>query len=169
MADEKKKMNGGLIAAICVLVVAAIAAIVAVVVINVTKPNVVGKYNITAILDSEGNESGDSMKFLKAFGADYKIEFRDDKTGALYIKMDPEVLSSFVSSFTNPATGESAEVSGSDIENSGLDNTSINFTYDDNKIKANSGTAGNLEMDYEFKDGAVILSFSGQRLKFTKE
>lgn len=169
MAEEKKKMNGGVIAAICILVVAAIAAIVAVIVINVTKPNVVGKYSLSAILDSEGNESQDSLKLLKALGADYKIEFKDDKTGVLKVSMDSGALSSFANSFANELAGDDSNVSGSDIENSGMNNAEVNFTYDDKKLTTNADGIGTMEMDYEFKDGTVVVTYSGQRLKFTKD
>lgn len=168
MADEKKKMSGGVIAAIVAVVVAAVAAVVAVVVINVTKPNIVGKYSITAVLDSEGNESSDSMKLLKALGADYKIEFKNDKTGVLQVTMDSGALSAFANSFAGSLTGEDTNVSGSDIENAGMNNANIEFTYDDKKIKG-SGVYDSMEMDYEFKDGNVIVEFSGQKLKFEKD
>lgn len=182
MAEEetaKKKMNGGVIAAIVIGVVAAIAAVVAVIVINVTKPNIVGKYSITAILDSDGNESSESMEMFKALGANYEVEFKEDKTGTLKVTMDSEKMSSLVNSFASALTGtvtdENGDVttidtSSSDASSSltNLSNTEMPFTYDDKKIKMTVTGMGNTEMDYEFKDGAVIISYYGQKMKFTK-
>ena len=220
--DEKKKMNKGVIAGICIALVAAIAAVVAVVIINVAKPNVVGRYKMTAILDENGNESSDAMKLFDMLGASYEIEFKDDKTGVFEVKMDSEKMSSVVSSFANAlseafsdGTSESSETTTTETTtveatevaetaesidlteltettdpteaSSGLTTTSSDaltttgssslatgnsttqFTYDDKKVKMGSGSFGGVEMDYEFKDGAVILSISGQKMKFTKE
>ena len=157
MAEEKtakKKMNKGVIVAICAGVVAAIVAIVAVVVVNVTKPNIVGKYVLSATIDSDGNESTTTVDFMKAFGANYKIEFKSDKTGVLEVTMD----ASYLSAFTDDEDDSSAA----------SNTTTTNFTYDDKKIKG-SNDSGELEAEYEFKDGAVILDMSGEKMKFTKE
>ena len=89
---EKKKINKGIIACICVVVVAAIAAIVAVIVINVTKPNIVGKYNMTSVLDSEGKESADAFEMMKVMGMTYAIEFKDDKTGVFKVIVDSDKM-----------------------------------------------------------------------------
>ena len=179
MAEEKtadKKMNKGLIAGICIAVVAAIAAVVTVVVINVTKPKLVGNYVMSAILDSEGNESKDSFEFFKALGANYEIEFNEDKTGTLKIKIDSEAMSSLVSSFANALTGattdENGDVTTENVDTSSvtsqLQDTSIPFTYDDKKINLGTNGLGSSELDYEFKDGAVIVDYYGQKMKFTK-
>ena len=150
---EKKKMNGGVIAAIVIGVIAVIAAVVAVVVINVTKPNIVGKYTLTATIDSEGDESTTTVDFMKAFGTSETIEFRDDKTGVLEVKMDASFLSAFTSDETD-----------SDVTNT----TSTTFTYDDKKIKG-TNDSGEFESEYEFKDGAIILKMGDETMKFTKE
>lgn len=151
---EKKKMNKGIIACICIAVVAIIAAVVAVVVINVTKPNIVGKYVLTATIDSEGKESTTTVDFMKAFGAGYKIEFKSDKTGVMEVTMDANYLNAFTDD--------------EDDSSAASNTTTTNFTYDDKKIKGVSET-GELEAEYEFKDGAVILNMGGEKMKFTKE
>ena len=172
---KKKKMNTGLIAGICIAVIAAVAAVVAVIVINVTKPNIVGSYTMTAILDSDGNESSDAMEMFKALGANYAIEFNNDKTGTFKISIDSDAMSSLVSSFANALTGASTDENGdvttsvdsSDIS-SELKDTAVPFTYDDTKIKMGSSSLGSSELDYEFKDGAVTIDYYGQKMKFTK-
>ena len=152
MAEKKKKMNKGIIACICVAVVAVIAAIVAVIVINVNKPNIVGKYTLTATIDSEGNESTTTVDLMKAFGASETIEFRDDKTGILEVEMG----SSFMSAFSSDETDSDA-----------TNTASTKFTYDDKKLK---GAEGNdFEADYEFKDGAVLVTVGDETMKFTKD
>lgn len=150
---EKKKTNKGLIAAICAVVVVAIAAVVTVVVINLNKANIVGKYVLSATIDSEGNESTTTVDFMKAFGASETIEFKDDKTGVLEIKMDASYLSAF---------------SSDDTDSTASNSTTTTFTYDDKKIKG-TNDSGEFEADYELKDGAVILTMSGEKMKFTKE
>ena len=168
MADEKKKISGGVIAAIVAVVVAAIVAVVAVVVINVTKNNIVGKYAMTAIVDSEGNEQPDAMKVFEMLGAKYELELKDDKTGVLEVTMDPDKLGSFASSFVSTLSGSDTEVSSDTISSSGMTNGTITFTYDDKKFKG-TGNFNSLEFDYEVKDGAVIVDMSGERLKFVKK
>lgn len=167
---EKKKINKGIIACICVVVVAAIAAIVAVVVINVTKPNIVGKYNMTSVLDSEGNESADAFEMMKMMGMTYAIEFKDDKTGVFKVIVDSDKMGSLVNSFANALTDGEAEVDSSKVSSKIPGETAINFTYDDKKIKLSpSEFRSSLEMNYEIKDGAVILDYNSQKIKFTKE
>lgn len=229
MAEEagKKKVNKGLIAGICIAVVAAIAAVVTVVIINVTKPNIVGKYTMTSILDSDGNESSDAFELFKAFGANYEIEFKEDKTGVFKISIDSSKMGSLVSSFANALTGALTDENGDIITNetsdtsatgddgdiidinindagdaasidlgsltssddtttdvkvdatttttttenaitTGLSDTSVDFAYDDKKIKFTASTLGSTELDYEFKDGAIIVDYFGQKMKFTK-
>lgn len=175
MAEEKtakKKMNKGLIAGICV---AAAAAVVTVVVINVTKPKFAGNYTMSAILDSEGNESTESFEFFKALGANYEIEFKEDKTGNFKIKIDSEKMGSLVSSFANALTGATTDENGDVSTNvdsssisSRLKDMSIPFTYTDNKIQLGSSGLGSSDLDYEFKDGTVIVDYYGQKMKFTK-
>lgn len=170
MAEEQKKISGGVIAAICAVVIAVIVAVVAVVVINVNKNNVVGSYKVTAILDSEGNESSDSLEMLKAFGMDYAIEFKEDKTGVLKITMDSEKVGSLVNSFANALSDGENTTDTSSITSNLSNENNIDFTYDDKKIKLSSPISGSTvtELDYEVKDGAVLLEMSGQKLKFTK-
>jgi hypothetical protein len=134
-------------------VVAAIAAIVAVIVINVTRPNIVGKYVFAATVDSEGKESTTTVDFMKAFGANYTIEFKNDKTGVIQISMNASYLNAL-----------SDDENDSDATNT----TSTNFTYDDKKIKG-TNESGEFESDYEFKDGAVILTIGDETMKFVKE
>lgn len=156
MAEEKtakKKMSKGVIAAICAGVVAVIAVVVTVIVINVTRPSIVGKYVLSATIDSEGNESTTTVDFMKAFGATYTIEFKGDKTGVMEVKMD----ASYLSAFTEDETDSKAS-----------NTTTTTFTYDDKKVKGTDDN-GNFESDYEFKDGAVILTVSGETMKFTKQ
>ncbi len=160
---EEKKMNKGLVAGIVAAVVAVIVAVTVVVVMNVTKTNIVGSYKLSAIIDSEGNESQDSLSMLKAFGMDYMIEFKDGGTGVLTVKVDSEALGSFMSAFTSDDSAESAT---SAIP----EETKIDFTYDGKKIKLSTAVTGSTitEMDYEVKDGAAIVSMDSQKMKFTK-
>ena len=171
MAEEKKKLGGGVIAAICIAVVAAVAAIVAVVVINVTKNNLVGTYALSAIVDSEGNESADSLSMLKAFGMDYEIEFKDNKNGVLKVHVDSSKVGSLVESFSSAFTDGESTTSSEDVAASIPNETSIDFTYDGKKISLSNPISGSslTEMDYEVKDGAVIINMSGQKMKFTKK
>lgn len=163
---EKKKMNGGLIAIICAAVVAVIVAVVAIVIVkNNAGGNIVGKYVMTATIDSDGNESTTMVDFLKALGGKYEIEFKEDKTGTLAMDMDTSVLGKF--------TDSEGDVEGDDeldvTEESPTDqSTPLNFTYDDKKIKATSEGA-EVEADYEYKDGVVILTMSGEKMKFVRE
>lgn len=167
---EKKKMNKGVIAGICFVVVAAIAAIVAVVVINLTKFNIVGSYKISAVLDADGNETQDSLSMLKAFGMDYAIEFKADNTGVFKITMNSDTMGSLVQSLANAFTSEDETVNTGDISSSIPNETNIDFTYDDKKIKMSSSSFSTAsEVDYEVKDGAVILNYNGEKMKFTKE
>ena len=171
MADEKKKISGGVIAAICAVVIAVIMAVVAVVVINVNKTNIVGSYKVTAILDSEGNESSDSLSMLKAFGMDYMIEFKDGNKGVFTVKIDSEKMGSLMSSFTTALTNGETTADTEDVTSNIPAETNVDFTYDGNKITLSTPMTGSTvtEMNYEVKDGAVIIEMSGQKLKFTKE
>lgn len=149
MTDEKKKISGGVIAAICAVVIAVVVAVV-VVVINVTKSgNIVGSYSLTSVVDSEGKETqaADAMKML---GADYVVEFKDDKTGTFTIKMDASYLSDYVE---DPSTLKSE--------------TTMDFTYDDKKLKL-SYNGMETEVDYEYKDGVLTMDYNGQKMKFKK-
>lgn len=167
---EKKKMNKGIIACICVVVVAAIAAIVAVIVINVTKPNIVGKYNMTSVLDSEGNESADAFEMMKVMGMTYAIEFKDDKTGVFKVIVDSDKMGSLVNTLANALTDGETEVDSSEVSSKIPGETNINFTYDDKKITLSPSELGSsVEMNYEIKDGAVIVDYNSQKMKFTKE
>lgn len=160
MADGKKT-NKGLIAGICAAVVAVITAVVVAIVINVAKPSIVGKYALTATIDPEGNESTTTVDLMKAFGTSYTIEFKDDKTGVLEVIVDTSYFDALVDD-----DDEEEEDDGYDYE----DNTSTTtvFTYDGKKITG-SNSSGEVEAEYEFKDGAVILNMDGEKMKFTKE
>jgi len=152
MAEEKKKKTG-LIAAICAVVVIAIAAVVTVLVINLNKGNaVVGKYNLYATVDSEGNESTSIVDFLKAFGASETIEFKDDKTGLFEVKTEGGMFSAFTEDSDSSSTG----------------NISIPFNWDDKKIKSTVESAP-LDTEYTYKDDTVTLTYDGQSLKFKRE
>ena len=155
MAEEKKKMSGGAIAAICIGVVAVIAAIVAVIVINVTRPNIVGKYSLYAMIDSEGNESTQSAEFMKSLGATYTIEFKNDKTGILEMGVSSDSLAgAFVDNENNDgSTGTSA---------------STEFTYENGKIKGEN-SLGSFEASYTFKDDTVDLTISGETMRFKRD
>lgn len=167
---EKKKMNKGIIACICIVVVAAIAAIVAVIVINVSKPNIAGKYSMTAVLDAEGNESADSFEMMKMLGMTYAIEFKEDKTGTFKVVMDSDKMGSFVNSFANALTDSENSVDTSDVASKIPNETNVDFTYDDKKITlAPSALGSSVEMNYEVKDGAVIIEYNSQKMKFTKD
>lgn len=167
---EKKKVNKGLIAGICAAVVVVIAVVVTVVVINVTKFNIVGSYRISAVLDADGNETQDSLSMLKAFGMDYSIEFKDNKTGVFKIKMDSDTMGSLVQSFASAFSEGEESVDTGDITSKIPSETNIDFTYDDKKIKMSSSSFSTAsEVEYEVKDDAVILNYNGERMKFTKE
>lgn len=155
---EKKKMNKGLLIGICAGAAAVIAVIVTVVLVIVTRPTVIGRYNFTSTIDQDGNESELAANFFKAFGANYTIEFRSDKTGEIRLEMGSSFLSA----------------NSSDEIDENVSNTKVTtFTYDDKKINA-SGENGEFESDYEFKttdsgDETVVLTIDGEKVKFTKE
>ena len=149
MAEEKKKINGGVIAANCAAVVAIVVAVV-VVVINVNnKGGLVGKYSLDSVVDANGNET-QAAEAMKLFGADYTVEFKEDKTGVLTIKMDASSLSDYVQ---DPSVLKSETV--------------MNFTYEDGKAKIDqNGTE--IECNYELKDGVLTMEYAGQTMKFKK-
>lgn len=144
-----KKVNKGLIAGIIAAVVAVIAIVVTVILINAA-PKVAGKYNLVAFVDSDGNESTTMVDFIKAFGGNYTIEFKNDRTGVLEVSVD--------SSLSSSDDGESSDSS----------NNSIKFTYTDKKVKFDKDGQTE-EADYEYKDGTVKLNYDGQGMKFEKE
>ena len=87
MAEEaaEKKNNKGLIGIIAGIVAAVVAiAVIVVIAINST-PKVIGKYNIVSYIEN-GEESTEMIDILKAFGGDYTIEFKSDKTGTMEVK-----------------------------------------------------------------------------------
>lgn len=154
MASKEKKMNKGIIAGICAAVVVAIVAIVAVVVINVTKSGIVGKYALSAVIDANGNESTETVEFMKTLGVNYTIEFKDDGTG---------VLDTGMGGLDN--TEDTGDDSNSD--DNALSPSATKFTYANNKIIAENDN-GVLEADYEYKNGAVILTIADETMKFTR-
>ena len=89
MAEEAAKPNKKLIGIIAGIV-AAVAVVAVVIVIALTStPKVVGKYNISAFIE-DGEENTSMIDLIKAFGAEYTIEFRKDKTGTLKMGMGDE-------------------------------------------------------------------------------
>lgn len=147
MADEKKKISGGVIAAICAVVVAIIVAVV-VVVINVNKGSgVVGKYNLSATVDASGNEVDASAASSMM---SYTLELKDDKTGQMVIKVDMSQYSDYVE---DPSTLKSE--------------TTSDITYDDKKMKITTNGV-EVEADYEYKDGVLTVEYQGQKMKFKK-
>lgn len=147
----KKKMNKGVIAAICAVVIAAIAAVVTVVVINVTKPaDIVGKYKLYATVDEEGNENTQEAEIVKAFGGKYELEFRADGTGTFVMGIDSSLWGAF------GVTDDNAVMT-------------IDFTYADGKFKGTDSDGDEAAGEYEYKDGAVILKFGDEKNKFVKE
>ena len=144
---EEKKTNKGLIAAICAVVVAAIVAVIVVVVINLNNNGIVGKYNLVATIDSEGNEvdattAGSMME--------YTIELKGDKTGTMMIKVDMSAYSDLVE---DPSTLKSEK--------------NLDLTYDDKTITVkNDGQEA--VSNYEYKDGTLTLELNGQKMKFKK-
>lgn len=148
MAEEKKKISGGVIAAICAVVIAAIVAVVAVVLINVNKGNgVVGNYTLSSTVDAEGNEADASSASSMM---SYTLELKDDKTGKMVIKVDMSAYSDLVE---DPSTLKSE--------------TTSDITYDDKKMKITTNGA-TVEADYEYKDGILTVEYQGQKLKFKK-
>ena len=147
MADEKKKINGGIIAAICAVVVIAIAAVVTVVVINANKGGVAGKYTLSATVDSAGNEVDTSAASSMM---SYTLELKDDKTGQMVIKVDMSQYSDYVE---DPSTLKSE--------------TTSDITYDDKKMKITTNGV-EVEADYEYKDGVLTVEYQGQKMKFKK-
>ncbi|MBQ3309392.1 hypothetical protein IJG78_01805 [Candidatus Saccharibacteria bacterium] len=145
-----KKVNKGLIAGIIAAVVAVIAIVVTVILINAA-PKVVGKYNLVAFVDSDGNESTSMVDFIKAFGGNYTIEFKNDRTGVLEVSVDSSLFSSDDSTSSSDSS-----------------NNSVKFTYTDKKVKFDKDGQTE-EADYEYKDGTVKLNYDGQGMKFEKE
>lgn len=84
--SQNKKPKTGIIAGIAVAVVAIIVILFAFV---FNKSGVVGKYNIEAFIEN-GKESTEMIQLLKAFGGNYTIEFKNDKTGAIEMKAGDE-------------------------------------------------------------------------------
>lgn len=149
MADEKKKVNKGLIAAICAVVVIAIAAVVTVLVINLNKGSgVVGKYTLSATVDSAGNEVDTTAASSMM---SYTLELKDDKTGKMVIKVDMSAYSDYVD---DPSTLKSE--------------TTSDITYDDKKMKISTNGV-EVEADYEYKDGILTVEYQGQKMKFKKD
>lgn len=145
---EEKKMNKGVIAAICGVVIVAIVAVVAVVIINNNKGGgIVGKYTLSSVVDASGNE----VDTAAAGGMmEYTLELKEDKTGTLVMKMDASQYSDYVE---DPSALKSE--------------TTVNVTYDDSKMKMeNNGVTS--ESNYEYKDGALTLELNGSKMKFKK-
>ena len=143
----EKKNNKGLIAAICAVVVAAIVAVVAVVVINLNNNGIVGKYNLVATIDSEGNEidataAGSMME--------YTLDLKGDKTGTMSIKVDMSAYADYVEDPSNLKTEKT-----------------LDLTYGDKTITIKSD-GQEIESNYEYKDGTLTLELSGQKMKFKK-
>ena len=144
---EEKKVNKGLIAAICAVVVAAIVAVIVVVVINLNNNGIVGKYTLIATVDSQGNEvdataAGNMME--------YTIDLKGDKTGTMTMKIDMSAYSDYVE---DPSTLKSEKT--------------LNVTYDDNTITVKADEQDAVS-NYEYKDGILTLELNGQKMKFKK-
>ncbi len=169
MANKEKKMNKGIIAGICAAVVVVIVAIVAVIVVNLVKPGIVGKYTLAAVIDSNGNESTETVEFMKALGVNYTIEFKDDGTGILNTGMDANSLNNEdATDDTEDAEADKDTESDSDSDNNNEASASTTkFTYANNKMIAENAN-GVFEADYEYKDGAIILTIAGETMKFTR-
>lgn len=147
MAEEKKKISGGVIAAICAVVIAVIAAVVTVVVINANKGGVAGNYTLSSTVDSEGNEvDASSASNMMS----YTLELKDDKTGKMVIKVDMSEYSDLVD---DPSTLKSE--------------TTSEISYDDKKMKITTNGV-DVEANYEYKDGILTIEYQGQKLKFKK-
>ena len=84
-ATTDKKSNKGLIGLIAGIAAAVVAVVVIVIIALNSTPKVVGKYNIVSFIEN-GEESTTMIDFLKAFGGDYVIEFKKDKTGTMEVK-----------------------------------------------------------------------------------
>lgn len=149
-ASTAKKKNTGLIVGIIAAVVAIVVAIVAIVLVNAT-PKVVGKYVLSATIDSDGNESTTMVNLLKAFGGSYTVEFKKDKTGVFEVKSDSSIFSGL-----------------DDDDSTKSNNASTSFTYDGKKIKFEKDGETE-ETDYEYKDDTVKFTIDGDTLKFTRE
>lgn len=146
MADEKKKVNGGVIAAICAVVVAIIVTVV-VIVLSMSKGGIVGKYSLISTIDSGGNEIDAK---IASNMMDYTIELKEDKTGTMVMKIDMSAYSDYVE---DPSKLKSE--------------TTLDLTYDDKKIKVTYDGIES-EVDYDFKDGILTMEYQGQKLKFKK-
>ncbi|MBP5675063.1 hypothetical protein J6W91_01895 [Candidatus Saccharibacteria bacterium] len=89
MAEEAAKPNKKLIGIIAGIVAAvAVVATIIIVALNST-PKVVGKYTISAFIE-DGEENTSMIDLIKAFGAEYTVEFKKDKTGILKMGMGDE-------------------------------------------------------------------------------
>lgn len=89
MAEEAAKPNKKLIGIIAGIV-AAVAVVVTIIIIALNSmPKVVGKYTISAFIEN-GEESTEMIDLFKAFGAEYTVEFKKDKTGILKMGMGDE-------------------------------------------------------------------------------
>lgn len=85
MADESAPKNNktGLIAGI----IAAVAVVIVIIcVVLLGSPKVVGKYELSAVID-DGKESTAMVDMIKQMGGEYTAEFKKDKTGVLKMKM----------------------------------------------------------------------------------
>lgn len=143
MADAKSTSNKnvGLIAGICAAVVIVIVAVVFFV-LNMA-PKIVGKYELSATIDSEGKESTEMVSFMKALGGSQTIEFKKDKTGAIVSKAGE---SETKIDFTYNDKELKAKTEGSDEE----------VTY-----------------NYEYKDDAVTITLivdgeADEKMKYTR-
>ena len=89
MAEEAAKPNKKIIGIIAGIV-AAVAVVVAIVVVALNStPKVVGKYTIASFIEN-GEEQTSMVDLIKAFGAEYTVEFKKDKTGLLKMGMGDE-------------------------------------------------------------------------------
>lgn len=147
MAEEEKKCNKGLIAAICAAVVAVIVAVVVVVVINLNNNGIAGKYTLVSTIDSEGNEVDTTAASSMM---EYTLDLNGDKTGTMTMKIDMSAYSDFVE---DPSTLKTEKT--------------LDVTYDDKTmtVKADEQDAVS---NYEYKDGILTLELNGQKMKFKK-
>ncbi len=133
----KKK---GIIAGIIAITIA-IFVFVCVTVFN--SPKVVGNYELSAFIQN-GDETTEMVDLLKSFGGGYTIEFKNDKTGELFMK------------------------AGDRSENWKFTWNGNNIKFEESDEEAEDEDAIPTESTFEYKDNTITLTFDGQGMKFSR-
>ncbi|MBR3323809.1 hypothetical protein IKG16_02915, partial [Candidatus Saccharibacteria bacterium] len=84
-STEKKSCKKGLIIGGIIAAILIVAAIIIFAVIKPFSKNMVGKYEITGLTSSTGEDQSSYLSLMKAFGMNPEIEIIDGKTGTMSI------------------------------------------------------------------------------------